>query len=50
LSQECGMPLPKGAAAQVIAAGKKLLAKFGPEILDKVAKTHFKTMADVTLT
>ncbi len=49
LSQECGMPLPFGAAAQVVAAGKKLVAKFGPEILDKVAKTHFKTMADVTL-
>ncbi len=47
LSQECGMPLPKGAAAQVVAAGRKLVAQFGPEILGKFAKTHFKTMQDV---
>jgi ribonuclease HIII len=49
LSQEVGMPLPKGAAGQVIVAGKKLVAKLGPEILGKVAKTHFKTMKDLDL-
>ncbi len=49
LSQEYGMPLPKGASAQVIEAGKKLVAKFGVEVLDKVSKTHFKTTAHVTI-
>jgi ribonuclease HIII len=48
LSQEIGVPLPKGASSQVIEVGRKLVAKFGPEILSKVAKTHFKTMKDVT--
>jgi ribonuclease HIII len=48
LGQEIGVPLPKGASLQVIEAGRKLVAKFGPEILGKVAKTHFKTMNDVT--
>jgi len=47
LSQEYGFPLPKGAAAQVVDAGRKLVAKYGTEILGKVAKTHFKTMNDV---
>ena len=47
LSQEYGLPLPKGAAAQVVDAGRKLVAKYGVEILGKVAKTHFKTMNDV---
>lgn len=47
LSQEVGMQLPKGAAAQVITAGKKLVAKHGPAILDSVAKMHFKTAGEV---
>lgn len=47
LSIECDFPLPKGAAAQVITAGKQLLAKGGKEILEKVAKTHFKTLHDI---
>ncbi len=42
LSQEYGMILPKGAAAQVIEAGRKFVAKFGQEVLGKVAKTHLK--------
>lgn len=48
LSQEYGMPLPKGAAGPVVEAGQKLVAKCGPEILSKVAKTHFKTMKDLS--
>ncbi len=48
LSQDVGMTLPKGASAQVISAGKRLVAKNGREILEKTAKTHFKTMNDVT--
>lgn len=50
LSTEYEFPLPKGAAAQVILAGKKLVAKFGREVLKKVAKTHFKTAQDVEKT
>ncbi|HSX38638.1 MAG TPA: ribonuclease HIII [Chlamydiales bacterium] len=42
LSQEYQTQLPKGAAAVVTATGKKLIETFGPEILEKVAKTHFK--------
>jgi ribonuclease HIII len=47
LSEEYGLTLPKGAARQVIDAASKLVAKFGPEVLQKVAKTHFKTMKEI---
>ncbi len=47
LSDEYGLELPKGAAKAVIEAGQKLVAKFGPEVLDKVAKTHFKTTNEI---
>ncbi|MBF8263892.1 MAG: rnhC [Parachlamydiales bacterium] len=47
LSQEYGCVLPKGAATIVIDTGVKLVEKFGLEILDKVAKTHFKTRTDI---
>ncbi|MBI5272877.1 MAG: ribonuclease HIII [Chlamydiia bacterium] len=47
LSEEYQMPIPKGASAQVISAGKKLVAQFGSEVLEKVAKTHFKTITQV---
>ncbi|MBX7065730.1 MAG: ribonuclease HIII [Parachlamydiales bacterium] len=47
LGEEVGMELPKGASAQVKEAAKKLIAKWGPEILDKVAKTHFKTTGEL---
>lgn len=43
LSEEVGMELPKGANHKVSEVRQKLIAQFGPEILDKVAKTHFKT-------
>lgn len=42
LSAELGIDLPKGAAPQVDEAGRKLVEKFGPEILSRVAKIHFK--------
>lgn len=45
--ERLGMPLsftlPKGASQQVLEAGRKLVAKHGPEILGSVAKLHFKT-------
>lgn len=43
LSEEFGLELPKGASSLVEEAGLKLVKKHGPEILEKVAKTHFKT-------
>ncbi|MBS0606875.1 MAG: ribonuclease HIII [Verrucomicrobia bacterium] len=47
LGIEVGLELPKGASAQVIAAGKKLVAKHGESILSSVAKMHFKTVGEV---
>ncbi len=47
LSAQVGMPLPKGASSAVIEAGKKLVAKNGKEILESVAKLHFKTYSDI---
>jgi ribonuclease HIII len=42
LSNELDFELPRGAAAHVDEAGRKLVRKFGPEILLKIAKVHFK--------
>ena len=43
LSQDVGVELPKGASVLVEEAGVKLVKLHGPQILEKVAKTHFKT-------
>ena len=43
LSQDVGFDLPKGASALVEEAGVQLVKLHGPQILEKVAKTHFKT-------
>lgn len=43
LSREVGLELPKGASPKVEEAGWKLIEKYGVEILEKVAKTHFRT-------
>lgn len=48
LSEQVGMTLPKGAASPVLIAGKKLVARYGKEILHSVAKEHFKTAALVS--
>lgn len=42
LSQDVGIDLPKGASAKTEEVGVELIQKHGPEILDKVAKKHFK--------
>lgn len=42
LSKEYGLVLPLGAGAGVDIAGRRIVQKFGVEILDRVAKTHFK--------
>ncbi|HSX03156.1 MAG TPA: ribonuclease HIII [Rhabdochlamydiaceae bacterium] len=47
LSQMAGMELPKGAAQQVIDAGKRLVAKQGEAALENYAKLHFKTLDKV---
>lgn len=47
LSEEVGVQLPKGAAKIVIDVGRKIVAQMGKEVLEKVAKTHFKTMAEI---
>lgn len=47
LSEEWGILLPKGAAPVVIKVGKQLVAKHGPEVLEKTAKMHFKTIREI---
>lgn len=47
LSRDLGVELPKGASDQVEAAAVKLVREKGPDILAKVAKTHFKTTVRV---
>lgn len=42
LSQDIGMDLPKGSSPLAEGAGLKLVKLQGDQILDKVAKTHFK--------
>ncbi len=42
LSQDYGIDLPKGSSPMAEEAGLKLVRKHGPDVLDKVAKKHFK--------
>lgn len=42
LSDELGMVLPKGANPMVDEVGKKIVAKYGKEKLEKIAKLNFK--------
>jgi ribonuclease HIII len=44
---DLGVKIPRGASAQVKAVARTLVNGRGPEILSKVAKTHFKTAAEV---
>lgn len=43
LGKKHGLELPKGAGANVDAAAKEFVARFGGEALAKVAKMHFRT-------
>ena len=43
LGKECGVELPKGAGINVDAVAKELVNTRGAEILNKIAKTHFRT-------
>lgn len=42
-----GVTLPKGASAAVKAVGGELVRREGPQILEKVAKLHFKTAHEI---
>jgi ribonuclease HIII len=44
LSEEVGIPLPKGASQAVKAAGQTVLRKWGEEKLKEICKKHFKTL------
>jgi ribonuclease HIII len=46
-SETLGMVLPKGCSAQVKELGMKLVQRDGPQVLAKVAKTHFKTASEI---
>ena len=43
-----GMELPKGASAAVDTAGRELVKRFSPEVLELTAKVHFKNYQRVT--
>jgi len=45
--KEFGRELPRGASTQVKAVAAELVAAHGPEVLNRVAKTHFKTAAEI---
>jgi ribonuclease HIII len=45
--KEFGRELPRGASAQVKAVAADLVAAHGPGVLSRVAKTHFKTAAEI---
>lgn len=47
LSNEAGLPLPKGAGAQVVTAARKYVERHGVDKLPAVAKMHYKTTAQV---
>jgi ribonuclease HIII len=47
LSEEVNFELPKGASKQVVQAGKALVRKYGPGILQTVGKLHFKTKDEI---
>ena len=47
LGERIGVPLPKGASAQVKAAAREIAKKSGAEGLKSVSKFHFKTFREV---
>ena len=47
LGQEIEATLPKGASNGVVEEGTKLVRKYGPDILNKIAKIHFKTKNEI---
>lgn len=47
ISEECQIPLPKGASDKVLQCGKNIYRSRGIEIFDTIAKKHFKTMTQI---
>jgi len=47
LTDAVSLALPKGASRMVIDAGKKVIAKYDLDMLDKVSKAHFKTRNEI---
>ena len=47
LSKTYEIEIPKGASALVIKTGKRLVRKYGPQILELTAKLHFKTKEEI---
>ncbi|MGE3953925.1 MAG: ribonuclease HIII [Parachlamydiales bacterium] len=47
LSEEWGIPLPKGANNGIVETGCALVAKHGQQVLEKTGKLHFKTTRDI---
>lgn len=47
LSNDMQIPLPKGCNQGVVSVGRQLVARYGREILHKVAKMHFKTILEI---
>lgn len=47
LGKEISLKLPKGASKLVIEMGKLAVKKYGPEILEKISKSHFKTTNEI---
>jgi ribonuclease HIII len=48
LSEACELELPRGAAPKVDEIGRRLVRKFGEEMLQRVAKLHFKNYQRIT--
>jgi ribonuclease HIII len=46
-SERLEVRLPKGASPQVKTVGRKLVEKHGSEVLNRIAKLHFKTTAEI---
>jgi len=42
MKNQYGLEIPKGGGSQVDEAGRRMVLKFGPDILEKTAKVHFK--------
>ena len=46
-SRQLGIPMPKGVSAAVKSAATQIVEKFGRDMLETVAKMHFRTSAEV---
>ena len=47
LGKQYEIELPKGASSEVKEVGKKLVKKYGPQILEQTSKLHFKTKEEI---